>query len=586
MKLFFTNLKIKKKFILSFVISALIPQTILGTILFLNLRTIALESAIKDTRKNVEDVKIKLMDIVENAIDISNKLYLDKKLLNILSTEYKDISKMYDDYISYTELSNLMSIYNKNIHAIKIYAFNPTLLDTGEIVKVDDYTKNQEWFKEAIEGDGKILWELVFDNNPFRPQYYFSLIRLIKNSYGERIGVMVIYIKKEKLEEVLSLHLNTLVITDKGIVVAAKDKNLVGKKLNFSFSSFSSQDGKLIKNVNIDGQRTMAIIGTISASESENSFLKVISFFSKKEIFKRVNKVTFITFVLILVNSLVSLLLMFLFSKLITDRIAILNNKVNEISHGNLDTQIDILGNDEIGQLTKNIKTMAKNIKKLIDQVYLAEVQKQQIIAKQREIQFEMLCSQINPHFLFNTLEAIRMKAFCTGQYEIAQVVYLLSNLLRKSIEMTMDLITLEKEIEIVKEFLEIQKFRFGDKINYKIEVQDDLLSSKVLPFIIQPLVENSIRHGIEPMIGRGTIEIKVFEKDGTIKIIVTDNGAGMPEEKLEEVLQSLDSKDKSHVGLKNVFHRLKLFYGEEAKIFMNSELGKGTSVEIQIPKR
>ncbi|WP_039765092.1 MULTISPECIES: sensor histidine kinase [unclassified Caldicellulosiruptor] len=583
MKLFFTNLKIKKKFILAFVISALIPQTILGIILFLNLRAIALENAIKDTRKNVEDVKIKLMDIVQNAVDISNKLYLDKKLLNILSTEYKDVSKIYDDYISYTELSNLMSIYNKNIHAIKIYAFNPTLLDTGEIVKVDDYTKNQEWFKEAIEGDGKILWELVFDNNPFRPQYYFSLIRLIKNSYGERIGVMVIYIKKEKLEEVLSLHLNTLVITNKGIIVAAKDKDLVGKKLNFNFSS---QDGKLIENVNIDGQRTMAILGTISASESGSSFLKVISFFSKKEIFKRVNKITFITFVLILVNSLVSLLLMLLFSKLITDRIAILNKKVNEISHGNLDAQINILGNDEIGQLTENIKTMAKNIKNLIDQVYLAEVQKQQIIAKQREIQFEMLCSQINPHFLFNTLEAIRMKAFCTGQYEIAQVVYLLSNLLRKSIEMTIDLITLEKEVEIVKEFLEIQKFRFGDKIDYKIEVQDDLLSSKVLPFIIQPLVENSIRHGIEPMIGKGTIEIKVFEKDGTIKIIVTDNGAGMPKEKFEEVLQSLDSKDKSHVGLKNVYHRLKLFYGEEAKIFINSELGKGTSIEIQIPKR
>ncbi|BCS80580.1 sensor histidine kinase [Anaerocellum diazotrophicum] len=583
MKIFFANLKIKKKFILAFVISALIPQTILGIILFLNLRAIALENAIKDTRKNVEDVKIKLMDIVQNAVDISNKLYLDKKLLNILSTEYKDISKIYDDYISYTELSNLMSIYNKNIYAIKIYAFNPTLLDTGEIVKVDDYTKNQKWFKEAIKGDGKILWELVFDNNPFRPQYYFSMIRLIKNSYGERIGVMVIYIKKEKLEEVLSLHLNTLIITDKGIVVATKDKDLVGKKLNFNFSS---QDGKLIENVNIDGKKTMAILGTISASESGSSFLKVISFFSKREIFKKVNKITFITFALIFSNLLVSLLLMLLFSKLITDRIAILNKKVNEISHGNLDAQINILGNDEIGQLTENIKTMAKNIKNLIDQVYLAEVQKQQIIAKQREIQFEMLCSQINPHFLFNTLEAIRMKAFCTGQHEIAQVVYLLSNLLRKSIEMTIDLITLEKEIEIVKEFLEIQKFRFGDKIDYKIEVQDDLLSSKVLPFIIQPFVENSIRHGIEPMIGKGTIEIKVFEKDGTIRIIITDNGAGMPKEKLGEVLQSLDSKDKSHVGLKNVYHRLKLFYGEEAKIFINSELGKGTSIEIQIPKR
>lgn len=583
MKLFFANLKIKKKFIIAFVISALIPQTILGIILFLNLRTIALETAIKDTKKNVEDVKIKLTDIMQNAVDISNKLYLDKKLLNILSTQYNDISKMYDDYTSYTELSNLMSIYSKNIYAIKIFAFNSTLLDTGEIVKVDDRTKNQQWFKRAIKGDGKILWELVYEDNPFRPQYYFSLIRLIKNSYGERIGVMVIYIKNEKLEEVLSLHINTLVVSDRGIVVAAKDKRLVGKSLKFNFSS---QDGKLTENININGQITMAILGTISASESGSSFLRVISFFSKKEIFKKVNRITFITFVLILVNLLISLSLMLLFSKLITDRIAVLNRKVNEISHGNLDTQIKILGNDEIGQLTENIKSMARSIKNLIDQVYLAEVQKQQIIAKQREIQIEMLCSQINPHFLFNTLEAIRMKAFCTGQYEIAQIVYMLSNLLRKSIEMTTDLITLEKEIEIVKEFLEIQKFRFKDKIDYKIEVQDDLLLSKVLPFIIQPLVENSIRHGIEPMIGKGMVEVKVFERNGTVEITVTDNGIGMPKEKLEEVLQSLESRDKSHVGLKNVYYRLKLFYGDEARINIYSELGKGTSVKVQIPKR
>ncbi|ADL43103.1 integral membrane sensor signal transduction histidine kinase [Caldicellulosiruptor obsidiansis OB47] len=583
MRFFFVNLKIKKKFILAFVISALIPQTILGIILFLNLRAIALENAIKDTRKNVEDVKIKLMDIVQNAVDISNKLYLDKKLLNILSTEYKDISEIYYDYNSYTELSNLMSIYHRNIYAIKIFAFNPTLLDTGEIIKVDQHIKAQKWFKKAIKGDGKILWDLVYDENPFRPQYYFSLIRLIKNSYGEKIGVMVIYIKKEKLEEILSLHLNTLVVNDDKVVVVAKDEKLIGKRLNFDLSL---EDDCFFKNFNIYNQRTMAILGTISASESGNSFLKIISFFSKKKIFESVNRITFITFGLILINLLVSLLLMLLFSKLITDRIAILNKKVNEISHGNLDAQINILGNDEIGQLTENIKTMAKNIKNLIDQVYLAEIQKQQIIAKQREIQLEMLCNQINPHFLFNTLESIRMKAFCTGQHEIAHVVYLLSDLLRKSLEMTTDLISLEKEIEIVKEFLEIQKFRFGDKINYKIEVQENLFSSKVLPFIIQPLVENSIRHGIEPMIGKGSIEVKVFEEDEVIKIIVADNGVGMSKEKLEELLSSLDGKDKSHVGLKNVYHRLRLFYGDEARIYIDSELSKGTNVKIQIPKR
>lgn len=119
MKIWLTNLKMRKKFILAFIISAFIPQIVLGIILFLNLHAIALENAINNTKRNVQDVKKNLLDVLQNAVDISNKLYLDKKLLDILSTEYSDVSKLYEDYTSYKEFSNLLSIYNKNIHLIK-----------------------------------------------------------------------------------------------------------------------------------------------------------------------------------------------------------------------------------------------------------------------------------------------------------------------------------------------------------------------------------------------------------------------------------------------------------------------------------
>jgi two-component system sensor histidine kinase YesM len=582
MKIWLTNLKMRKKFILAFIISAFIPQIVLGIILFLNLHAIALENAINNTKRNVQDVKKNLLDVLQNAVDISNKLYLDKKLLDILSTEYSDVSKLYEDYTSYKEFSNLLSIYNKNIHLIKVYTFNPTLLDTGEFVKVDNYIKKQRWFIHALKEDGKILWELVFDNSPFRPQYYFSLVRLLKNSYGEKVGVMVIYIKKEKIGEILSQNENTIVVTDKGTVVAAKDESLIGKTIDIK--AFEDGD-RLIENVKINQRNLMALVGTIAPNETGGNYLKVISFFSKKEIFKVPNKVSFFAFVVITVNLLISLFLMLLFSKLITDRLTILNEKVNQISHGKLDTSIEILGKDEIGQLAENVKEMAKNIKNLIEQVYLAEIQKQQMITKQREIQFEMLCSQINPHFIFNTLEAIRMKAFCSGQEEISHIVYLLSNLLRKSITVSSELISLKEEIEFVQQFLEIQKFRFGDRIDFDIQIDEDLFNQKILPFIIQPLVENSIKHGIEPKVGKGYISIRIFKRDEKIVIRVEDNGIGMKKEECDNLITLLKSDQKdAHVGLRNVYTRLKLFYGNEFEFLIKSEYGSGTVVEITVP--
>ncbi|ADQ40056.1 integral membrane sensor signal transduction histidine kinase [Caldicellulosiruptor acetigenus I77R1B] len=584
MKSLLTNLQMRKKFILAFLISAFIPQIILGIILFLNLHSIALENAVSNTKRNVQDVKNKLLDVLQNAVDISNKLYLDKKLLGILSTEYNDISKLYEDYTSYTEFSNLISIYYKNIHAIRVFAFNPTLLETGEFVKIDDFVRRQKWFVHAVEKDGKILWELVFDNDPFRPQYYFSLVRLIKNSFGEKLGVMVIYIKKERIDEILSQNGNTIVVTDKGTIVAANDQNLVGKSIDIT--PFGGDD-RLVESVKINQQDFMAFVGTIMPNVTSGNYLKIISFFSKKEIFKVPNRISFFAFGVITTDLLISLFLMILFSKFITDRLTALNEKVNQISHGHLDTSIEILGKDEIGQLAENVREMAKNIKNLIEQVYLAEIQKQQILTKQREIQFEMLSSQINPHFLFNTLEAIRMKAVCNGQEEISHIVYLLSNLLRRSITVSSELISLKEEVEFVQQFLEIQKFRFGDRIDFDIQVDEELFDYKILPFIIQPLVENSIKHGIEPKVGKGYISIRIFKRKEKIVIKVEDNGIGMKEDEYEKLISRLKSDQKdAHVGLKNVYTRLKLFYGNEFEFLVKSKFESGTVVEITVPRK
>ena len=199
-----------------------------------------------------------------------------------------------------------------------------------------------------------------------------------------------------------------------------------------------------------------------------------------------------------------------------------------------------------------------------------------------------MLASQINPHFLFNTLETIRMQAHCKGEKEIAHVTKLLARIMRRNLETGNELVKLGAEIELVNDYLDIERFRYGDKIHYNINYQDDDVADyMVLPLLIQPVVENAIVHGLESKQGEGSVNIEIYKDGGLLKIIVQDDGVGMSEGELNKVLSALNEIDDMpgyRIGLRNVHQRIKLFYGENYGLKIYSEVGKGTRVEILLP--
>jgi two-component system sensor histidine kinase YesM len=221
----------------------------------------------------------------------------------------------------------------------------------------------------------------------------------------------------------------------------------------------------------------------------------------------------------------------------------------------------------------------------LVHEVYEVNLQKNQLAMRQKEIKLKMLASQINPHFLFNSLEAIRMRVYCNGDNETAEVIMLLGKIMRKILEIGNDSILFVDEIDLVKSYLEIHKFRFTNRFNYKIDYDCKLANYKMLPFIIQPVIENAVIHGLKLVEEGGIISLTAKKNDGITTIIVEDNGGGINEERLIYVLNSLNEAEESgqRIGLRNVYQRIKLFYGE-AGMNINSEPGKGTRVEITLP--
>ena len=203
-----------------------------------------------------------------------------------------------------------------------------------------------------------------------------------------------------------------------------------------------------------------------------------------------------------------------------------------------------------------------------------------------------MLANQINPHFLFNTLETIRMKSIASGEKEVATMLKLLASLLRYNLGIKGQPVPLIQELEAIQNYLNIQHMRFEDRVSYDIVTMCDINDIMILPLLIQPLVENSFSHGLEDRVSGGFIYILINteEIDGKriMNISVKDNGSGIDEEKLEELNNKLKKKnddiDSTHIGIVNVNSRIKLFYGKEYGLSIKSDFGEGTIVTITIP--
>lgn len=287
----------------------------------------------------------------------------------------------------------------------------------------------------------------------------------------------------------------------------------------------------------------------------------------------------------IVISILLSLLIYISYINDYSKRISDFQKVMHRATSGDFENLKSDYGNDEISILYKDLNTLIKNMQNLISTVYEEQVQKEKLYSRQKDVEFKMLASQINPHFLYNTLETIRMKARCNDQYEIEELVKMLAKIMRRNIQVGDKLVTLKSELELVEYYLKIQQYRFGERINYNIEVRCDIEFLKIMPLIIQPIVENAFIHGLEAKEGEGEIRI-IVERTDRLIIHVIDNGNGMSESKLKEIKGNLDDMgklDSSNIGLNNVNQRIKLLYGDEYGIYIKSTEGEGTSVRIEL---
>jgi two-component system sensor histidine kinase YesM len=275
-----------------------------------------------------------------------------------------------------------------------------------------------------------------------------------------------------------------------------------------------------------------------------------------------------------------SVLLSAIFSMSISRPLKKLVRAMNEAKRGNLSVSVTDDGKDEIGEVANHFNSMVTEIKNLLANVENKEKQK-------RNAELRALQAQINPHFLSNTLNTAKWLAGIQKAENVESILTSMINLLRVSIGKGNDFITIREEMEYIRDYINIQEYRYYNKFKVNYEVEEEILEYKIPRFLLQPVVENSIIHGIEPMEGQGLVIVKGFVYKEDLRITVTDNGVGIPEEKIRAILESGSGQSRSRfsgIGISNVQERIGMYFGEQYGLYIKSVLNLYTTIELTLP--
>lgn len=581
------NMSIGNKLLFSYMLVVFLPVLLVGFILNYSMRSIIVDSAMREASVNVERTHSRLGEVMKIVMDISYKMQMDQELENLLLADYRSTQEVFDTYFQYNEFKNIINLYSSEIRDIRIYSNNPSLLESGQIMKLTPAVMESDWYNRISNADGRICWQYL--PSATGNSSNMCLTRVVRTLSSYRVlGVLIISLNEDYLNSfVRSEPYDTFFVDDLGYIFSAPDRTMNGVNLVDTQLSVVYGMGEGTVDIDYMEKPAKAIIKDFSPSVYNGPF-KIISIVPVSVIEEQAGSSALLVAGIMTVSLLFAFILILIFSNAISKRIKILSKDMHKVATGNFDIVPVITGEDEIGQLFTDMNVMANSIKELVQEVYVTKAQKDQLAIRQKEIKLEMLANQINPHFLFNTLETIRMKAHVNGQDELAEIVKLLGRIMRRNLEIGSEMITVESEVEFVQCYLEIQKFRYGNRINYDIRFEDEEIKKvRILPLTIQPLVENAIVHGLEYKEGEGHVSVHLYRKNLNVFISVQDDGEGMTDDKLQEILDTLDDMEDSpgkRVGLRNVHQRVKLFYGEEYGLKIYSQKDSGTRIDIMLP--
>ncbi len=559
----------------------ILPMFIASVVLLVNMRITIKESSLNTALNNSNTIKYRITEVVDSVEMSLDDLARSFDVISFLRNNYTERSQYYEYYN--TKAYNAFGGLSSQIRRVCVYTERDDFVFGANYLFADENVKNALWYKTAVQYGGIPFWTVIRDPAD-EENYCLGCIRSITDSQGTA-GVILALLKDDWIDRMLSEASYSVILSvNKGVVYYSSFSGVLkGDVIN------PSQEFNVVNTSKIYEEGFFNTNGyTVLNNFYTGSDFQIIMLLPSGYINYLSNRLSLVYGGYCALMIILSLLIIILFSSVFSRRISLLSEKMHSVAAGNFDITITDTGNDEISMLYKDLAQMISDMQRLIDDNYQAQIQREAFKFDQMEAEFKALSSQINPHFLYNTLETIRMKAYVNNDKETADLVKKLGKFMRRCLEFKDGEVSLRSELEFTQSYLELQRARFGDRFSYSIysEVSKDY---PILPLLIQPIVENAFVHGIEGNKTNGRIDIKVYYKGEFVIADVTDNGQGISPEKLKELEEKIlvsDTSSGKSIGLTNVCKRIKMYHGDKYGMTISSRVGQGTTIRLTLPRK
>jgi two-component system sensor histidine kinase YesM len=585
------NMTIRSKLIVFYLMFLIIPLLLLNYISY-KYSTNLLKLQATDSLANLsEQLNTVIEDRLLDIDQISSMIYspslfeiVSKKIYTPDTFDIVEDNKKMNVFFSYLlyQSKGLSSIY---IFTVSHNSFYKSNIDQMQALYNPE---GDEWYPKVLESNGKSVifgvhrpWPIV---KTVTDKYVFSIAKIIKDIRGKNVCTILLDVNLDSISEMirkfkLNFNSNILVLDDSNNVIYDDGIYQTGEPLDnpIILDVIKKRQNKI--NVHIAG-----VDSFLTYKTSNISGWKVVSITPLTVINRNIVLQKKINIFITLVSSILSSLLLIMLYLVIYRPIHQLRISMKLVEKGDFSVRLKAITSDEIGGLSSSFNRMIDRINNLIESEYKANIIK-------KEAEFKALQAQINPHFLYNTMQLISSMAVVYNVKEIDRISRSLSSMFRYTIEYPDVVVALSKEIKHITDYLYIQKNRLNDKFEVIYDIQEEVREYVIIKLTLQPFIENIFKHGFENKKEKGIIIISIKLRRNRLIIKISDNGSGIEQEKLNSIKKSIYGKEgdilntsTSNIGMNNVNIRFKHYFGESYRFFIKSTLGNGTKILIILP--
>ncbi|WP_342480671.1 sensor histidine kinase [Paenibacillus sp. FSL L8-0340] len=578
------DIPLNYKFILIYIVGVLLPIMVINLVFLDRISDLIKSREQQNLEISLERARKDVHDFIEGGVAVSYTLSADKSLYEMLDRTYKDSIDFYNTYDE--QLRDRLNSYmpvNNQIERISVFTNNTSIVSGGNYQIMNQKVWKSEWYKQAkASGNRVIVTAYRTSENELSTSSIptLSVVEQMDN-----------YSSLNKFDKLLRIDLDLSEIYD--IIVREKDylslylvneQNQIVMSADGGYQRVTNEPYPLFKQLDDGQQEDLHVVAVGTANYLKG--WRIIGITQGERLTQAILDMQLYAAVLATTVTLLTSCFIYVMLRSYNYRVKRLSRHMQKVSNEKFELIRIDEGRDEIGGLIHNFNRMTSRINSLINDVYKLEIQSKNLEMERVRAELNFLQSQMNPHFLFNTLNAILVVCTKNNYSDVTDIVKSLSKLLRRLLSWKEDVVSVQEEMLFIEMYLKIEKFRFRDKFDYQFDIDEQALRYKIPKLSMQPLVENSCKHGLQTIEGLGIIKVKAAVQDNRLQITVSDNGKGMEAAKLKELLSAISTEDSSgaNIGLRNVYRRLELNYADQVRFEIVSAPDQGTIVSFGIP--